>query len=655
MMSSHTNSGSNNPITNDVKLNILVHDKLKNITKYHQFQRWKCKFLDQFDTYLTQSGMEPANASSLKLQAHLEACSRRAYVVLERIAAGDLSPKTQRQTVRASMALKELCVSIEECRVELEELVPATQIDEKRKRYTKFHVGASLIKLGFPQFVAMKELEECVNAITSQTYDAESDYDSLDKIERERFVQYKTQVSRFCDVMADLDLYDIMLKCVEFLHPPENEEGDDVEELTIFVKRYQRSHQKQNHSGIIKTISSNGTVSTDSGTDEDLDPSFGGDDDAVVDFVPPLTMPITIKVDVEDSETIAMVATMVAKDLGFQLKPLEKVDINHQLTIRYAHDSVVKAPQTTTLKQLGIQDGDVLTIDMALIPIKVRRVLSNGRKVELDMLIDPLAQLRELKLMVEHKQHQRGDGIESIPAEDQRLFAGGVELEDDDKSCAGYGIVAGSVLNLEAMIIPVVDVLQGEKERIVIVDTKYGTMFSVEREVAIKKGVLTPKMVNNDDVFLEATKKDLDKDRMRKSMMSSVNLKVKPQLVIPKMKIDEYELPTETAGDVKNMWGIELKNTRQKQRGMEIFFVDLKTKAVGFLNRSKLMEMNFITVITIDPSVIGDNKKDAEEHTTTLEQGEKDTQKYDFYVSEIRNIFSIAFEESLGLQICEGV
>lgn len=270
-------------------------------------------------------------------------------------------------------------------------------------------------------------------------------------------------------------------------------------------------------------------------------------------------------------------------------------------------------------------------------------------------MIDPLARVRDLKLAVEHLQHQRGDGIMSVPAEDQRLFLGSVELDDDDRTCSGYGIVAGSVLDLEARVIPTVDVLEGEEDRIVIVDTKYGTMFSVDRAYAIDEGVLTPKIVNTDDVFLEATKKDIDKDRMLKSMMSSPNLQVKPQIVVKKLKIEGYDLGNETADDVKNMWGVELKKSKFAQRGTEIFFVDLMTKAVGFLDRRQLVDKGFITVIDAT-AVSGDNTRDAVEKKT-LKEAEKDAQKYDFFVFEIRKIFGIEYEESLkkslGLQAAQ--
>ena len=651
-----TNSGSNNPITNDANLNILVHDKLPTVTKYKQFQRWKSKFMDRFNAYLTQSGMEPASVATGDLQVHLDACLRRALDVLEQIDKGNLSPT--RRSVKASRALKEFCVIIEECRVELEELIPATQVDEKRRRYTKFHVGASLIKAGFPQFVAMKQLEESVHSMCDKTHDPNTDDDTLDKTERELFALYTTQVARFCDIMADLDLYDIMLQCVRFLVPPENEEEDDADELTIFVQRYQPKRDSSGHnlhrrnpSGIvIKASSSQGTSSTDSVSESDNEPSFRSDDEyALVDSVPSLAQNM-VKIDVEDSETIASVAAMVAEDLGFRLRP--EVDVMEQLMVRCrSTDKVVEAPKTTTLKQLRIEHGDVLTLEEAKIPVTILQALPDGETIELGVWIDPLATVRDLKLAAEHQQHRRGDSVIGIPAEDQRLFLGGVELDDEGRACSGYGIVPGSVLDLRARDtnVPVVDVLEGEDERIVIVDTKYGTMFSIDRDEVVALKVLTPKIVSSNDVFLEATTKDIDKKRMLDAMMCSPNLKVKPQIVIPKMKIEDYEI--NTADDVKNMWGVELKKSRQKRRSTDIFFVDLQTRAVGFLNRTKLLEMGFITIVQAsDPNVASTESLNYTVETDTLAQAEKDQQKYDYYVSEIRKIFGIAFEESLGLQ-----
>ena len=83
--------------------------------------------------------------------------------------------------------------------------------------------------------------------------------------------------------------------------------------------------------------------------------------------------------------------------------------------------------------------------------------------------------------------------------------------------------------------------------------------------------------------------------------------------------------------------GVQLKKTGHAQRMTEIFFVDLRTEAVGFFNRSKLLEKKFITVVKSN-NTTRNNKGEQ----MTLEEAEKDQQKYDFYVFEIRKIFGIA-------------
>lgn len=618
-------STSNNPITKDLQLNILVHDKLDKIKKYTPFHRWKSKFLTRFDTFLTEGGKKPAREASGRIQNHLQNCLNRADVLIELIERGDLSPITGRKTVRAFSALKEFCQDLDGTRVELQELVPGNSMDERRLGYTKFHVGASLIEECFPQYVAMRELEDKVQLISDSTRDIDRDEDVLDKTQRELFRNYKKQVTRFCDVMASLDFYEIMLKCVEFLNPPEHEESGD-EELTIFLRPF------------VRNTGTNGSKNRGSGAS--LFRSKKGFEPTQAKVINP------VKIDAEETETIASVTILALDELGFNLKKHGDVEILDQLRVRYNNDnSVVKNPKTSTLKDLNIENGDVLTIEQALVPIQVRRTTSEGEAVFVELMIDPHTPLKELKATLDSEKN-RHEGMERISADEQILLLDGTELTEDEKTCFDCGIASGSIVDLKSLAkIPSAEEAMKEQiDKILIVDTKYGTMFGVGRQEAIQKAVVTPKTVRVDDEFLEATDSDIDKNQMLQSMMSSPNLNVKPQIVIAKLKIEDYEI--EDAAAVHNLWGVNLKKTSQRQRSTAIFFVDLKTNAVGFLDRKKLMDMNFITVVKVnDPSVLGDNKK--HEVNETLEQAEVDQQKYDFFVARIRRIFGI---ESLGLQ-----
>jgi len=631
--SSKPTGSSNNPITNDVKLTILVHDKLEKITKYKQFQRWKSTFVSRFDSFLSESGTIPAQKSSNEMQQTLETCIDRGLLLVKYIEKGDLSASTGKKTVRASLSLKEFCVSIEKCRIELEELIPALRIDERRKGYSKFHIGSALIQAGFPQYVAMKQLEDIVHTISEQTKattiddDSSTSHDVLDRQQRDLFVHYETQVSRFCDVMADLDLYDIMLKCVEFFHKPtDDEHEDDVEELTIFVRRYNNSN------------SSNNSNSNTINVNDDDDDAFAGQ---------PNYNNKTIQVDVEQTETIAIITAMVAEELGFTIATMENnsepQDNTNLFRVRYGTEddaTIVENPITTTLHDLNVENGDVLTIEQRLILVTIVHRDDDGKKKEVSILIDPTASIKELKMKLSSSLDMNGDDpiLLSLLSPNKN---DNVDLSDDDKTCADYGIMMGSVLTLEPPKEeeppPIVD----DDEPLIIVDTKYGTMFSVNRIDAITKGVVTPVIVGGDGddeegLFEERTTNLQEKERLKKSMFASPQLKVKPQLVITKIKIDDYE--HDGAADVKNVWGVQLKKTSKKQRGHDIFFVDVKTHSVGVLNRQKLLELEFITVVSA-----------ANTEEDTLEEGEKDQQKYDHFVREVRTVFGIAYEDSLGL------
>jgi hypothetical protein len=220
----------NNPITTDAELNILVHSKLDHITKYKTFTRWKGKFLHRFETFLYQRGMDPAQREADTLQLTLNKLCQQSSKVLHYIDQGDLT--VQRKTVKAALAVNEMCKTLEQARLELEGLIPSGR-EERRLGYTKFHLGAILIQQNFPQYVAMKQIEADLQAIVQKTTMMEDDV--LDRQQHDCFNHYLKQVIRFCDIMADLDMYEIMKKCIQFRNPPEESESEDPEEMEIHI------------------------------------------------------------------------------------------------------------------------------------------------------------------------------------------------------------------------------------------------------------------------------------------------------------------------------------------------------------------------------------------------------------------------------------
>jgi hypothetical protein len=217
----------NNPITTDAELNILVHSKLEHITKHKTFARWKGKFLHRFETFLYQKGMDPAQREADALQMTLNKLCKQTARVLQYIDQGDMS--ADRKTVKAALAVNEMCKTLEQARVELEGLIPSGR-EERRLGYTKFHLGAILIQQSFPQYVAMKQIEADLQSIAQKTIE-----DVLDRQQHDCFNHYLKQVVRFCDIMADLDMYEIMKKCIQFRNPPDDSESEDPNEMEIHI------------------------------------------------------------------------------------------------------------------------------------------------------------------------------------------------------------------------------------------------------------------------------------------------------------------------------------------------------------------------------------------------------------------------------------
>jgi len=285
-----------------------------------------------------------------------------------------------------------------------------------------------------------------------------------------------------------------------------------------------------------------------------------------------------------------------------------------------------------------------------LIVIKIRRKKKSdhgdsSNNETINVVIDPNASLKELKSKISEALPNENDDDDG---DDPILFLNGdtTKLSNDDgnKSLADCGITMGSVLDVDYPIkeVPVVEEEPEEDLSLVIVDAKYGTMFAVDRNDAVSKGVVTA-VDNNNESFRETSTDSQTKETLKKSMLESKNLNVKPQIVIEKLEVDDYEI--DGAADVKNMWGVQLKKRSKQRRGEEIFFVDLKTTHIGVLNRKKLMDMEFITVIPMENVGDAGGVRRSKDELETLQEGEKDMQKYDYYVREIRNIFGIAYAQ----------
>lgn len=319
-----------NPIKSDPQLQVLVK-KLDKVKKYKTFQRWKSNFLDRFDEFLYDKGMEPAEKSCTDLDANLRKLVAKTTKVLDFIHKGDLGE--DKKSVKGSLALNEMCTSLENVRGEIETLIPSLKSEERRKGFSKFHLGAALIRQNFLQYVSMKAIEDAVSEIGEKLENV------ADRQQHELFDYYKTTVQRFCDVLADLNLYAIMLKCIEFSKPPEEEESDDPEYFHVVVE--ERASDRK----------------------------------------------LPMEVDARDA--ISAIKEAIATGLGIPVK---------RQTLRYKGEELIV--DSKTMEELNVQDCDVFFVEAMKINLTVNVY---GGEDPIQLQVDPGMLISDLKRELEAK------------------------------------------------------------------------------------------------------------------------------------------------------------------------------------------------------------------------------------------------------------
>ena len=317
-----------NPLKSDFELQTLLK-KLDKVKKYKTFQRWKSKFLDRLEQFLYEKGMDPAEKTCNAFALVLTKFVKNANAVAAHIEKGDLG--NGKKTVKASLALNEMCNSLTNVVSEVETLIPSRKQEEKKKGFNKFHLGAALIRQGFHQYAKMKAIEDAVDELGGKLTDV------ADRQQHELFEMYKTQVQRFCDVMADLNLYEVMLKCIEFAEEPEEEESSDEEDIALEIE-----------------------VDTPEGKK-------------------------TLKLEVDPNEKIGTIKEVIADSCGI---------VPEKQVLKFKGKEL--KDNKATLKSEGIENRAKLTVEPFKVPVTVKTY--DGKTIEL--MIDPVIYMSDLKRMI---------------------------------------------------------------------------------------------------------------------------------------------------------------------------------------------------------------------------------------------------------------
>lgn len=822
-------SGEVNPLKSDSELQDLLK-QLNKFKKYKKFQRWKKTFLERLEHLLSEEGLCPAEQACDNFHALLKKAVSMNIKVKCFIEKGDLGD--HKKTVRASLALNEMCNSLTKVVDEIKGLIPSNSKEEKKYGFTKFHLGAALIRQGFHQYIMMKSIEDAVEEIGSKLENV------ADRQHHDLFGEYALQVQRFCDIMADLNLYDVMIKCLHFAEAPEEEESSTEESVLVEIFITSEDGKtlrleldpsetigniKDAIAGTCKIIAGNQLLKFGDEIMNDNNASLEGIgiEDGSTLTVESVKVPITvttmdgkqIQLMIDPTKTLSDIKSQLEGEAGlsrnnqrifmdgeelldnnktgedYGIKAGEKLYLEPkaiQITVEMPDrqiNIIEVAPSDTrgiikekiakktgmaeprqvlkfngkeiasneTVKDLDIQDGSIVSVEVYKVPITVTTM--DGK--EIDVLVDPTETLDNIKRQLENDS--------SLPVHNQKLSMDSNELLDDNKAIASYGIKAGSELDLEPKFIKIsvelpsgktfklditlshtsdkikaaiaeetgiaasrqvlkfegkeltnggkatvrdMDIREGsvlnleinrlpitvktkdgktislevepsdtisaiktviQKETnlkpekqclklgskeltdscgtaessgikegsiltleprtdpIIFVDIKCSSLFAVDRDFVIDRQVLTP-IDNSKLEFMEEAKDCVARDKLFFTMKNSPNLGVATQVVVEKTDVENYEVTD--AARVKDMWGVDLKKREKNKKGEELIYIDPNTGAAGELSRKKCIDMKFITPV-------------ATQKGETLKENENDHMKYDKYISDIRNVFSL--------------
>jgi hypothetical protein len=200
---------SGNPIKEDPKLQQLLK-KLDSVSSKEQFQRWRNSFLKEFEAFLDDAD-KTARAELIfaDFGANLAQLTKLLKQLQGFLENGDLTVDTC--TVKARLCCSEVGRQTTVVILQTEALVPGTSAEEKKAGYTKFNVGAALIRDGFVQYGRLQACTEVLEYLRTKT--------CVEQVADRQILQemklHGVKASIFCDVMADLGIFKVMTKCRE--------------------------------------------------------------------------------------------------------------------------------------------------------------------------------------------------------------------------------------------------------------------------------------------------------------------------------------------------------------------------------------------------------------------------------------------------------
>ena len=172
-------------------------EKIDNVQDRQGFNRWKSSFLATYEQHLDPAHTQVAAASLKKFSKHHQTLINTVERLQKLIQNKDIT--TSKCSVKARQCLCEFKTSIAVVCANMVELVPATLTLEKRQGYSKFNLGAILVRDGFREYFRLTLCNDLLQSRCKAVLAQCTDPEHLAAIDL-----YRIRVESLCDILADL-------------------------------------------------------------------------------------------------------------------------------------------------------------------------------------------------------------------------------------------------------------------------------------------------------------------------------------------------------------------------------------------------------------------------------------------------------------------
>ena len=182
-----------NPLKEDPELKCLL-EELDKVESSKSFEKWRNSFLSRFIDFLDKNGTTAAEKAYWAFADTMSTLVNIVNKLDDLIETGMIAP--DKSSVKARRSLQEFQRLLTSTIEQIQNLVPGTLAMEKLVGYTKFHMGAVLVRDGFREYGRMSITAE---AIEKMAIYLESIVDA--QIIRE-IHHYSHQLTIFCKFMV---------------------------------------------------------------------------------------------------------------------------------------------------------------------------------------------------------------------------------------------------------------------------------------------------------------------------------------------------------------------------------------------------------------------------------------------------------------------